>query len=305
MNRVHVWLLRHLQTLIGTLDQMARAPLATVLTLAVLGITLALPAGLAVALDNLERLGGGWQRGAQISLFLKREVSEAGALKLAQQIRAMSGVITVEHISRAAALEEFRRQSGFGAALDALRDNPLPAVLVVRPVSDDPAAAEELRGRLAALPGVDLAELDLAWLKRLAAILDIAERAILILAGLLGSAVLLIVGNTTRLAVISRRDEIEVIGLVGGTAAFIRRPFLYNGLLQGFAAGLLAWLLVTLSVWLVSGPVEQLTSLYGTPTGLRGLGLGGGLTLAVTGSTLGWFGARVAVGWQLRRFDRR
>jgi len=245
------------------------------------------------------------QRGAQLSLFLKRGLGEDEALRLAQQLRAMREVASVDYISRAAALEEFRRLSGFGAALEALRDNPLPAVLVVRPVSDDPAVAEELRGRLAALPGVELAELDLAWLKRLAAILDIAERAILILAGLLGAAVLLIVGNTTRLAVISRRDEIEVIGLVGGTAAFIRRPFLYSGLLQGFVAGLLAWLLVALSVWLVSGPVEQLTSLYGTPAGLRGLALGGGLMLAVAGAALGWLGARVAVGWQLRRYDRR
>ena len=298
-------LLRHLQALFGTLGQLARAPIATALTLAVLGVTLALPTTLYVALDNLGRLGGDMQRGAQLSLFLKRGLGEPEALKLAQQLRAMREVASVDYISRAAALEEFRRLSGFGAALEALRDNPLPAVLVVRPVSDDPAVAEELRGRLAALPGVELAELDLAWLKRLAAILDIAERAILILAGLLGAAVLLIVGNTTRLAVISRRDEIEVIGLVGGTAAFIRRPFLYSGLLQGFVAGLLAWLLVALSVWLVSGPVERLTSLYGTPAGLRGLGLGGGLMLAVAGAALGWLGARVAVGWQLRRYDRR
>jgi len=298
-------LLRHLQALFGTLGQLARAPIATALTLAVLGVTLALPTTLYVALDNLGRLGGDMQRGAQLSLFLKRGLGEDEALRLAQQLRAMREVASVDYISRAAALEEFRRLSGFGAALEALRDNPLPAVLVVRPVSDDPAAAEALRGRLAALPGVELAELDLAWLKRLAAILDIAERAILILAGLLGAAVLLIVGNTTRLAVISRRNEIEVIGLVGGTAAFIRRPFLYSGLLQGFVAGLLAWLLVALSVWLVSGPVEQLTSLYGTPAGLRGLGLGGGLMLAVAGAALGWLGARVAVGWQLRRYDRR
>jgi len=298
-------LLRHLQALFGTLGQLARAPVATALTLAVLGVTLALPTTLYVALDNLGRLGGDMQRGAQLSLFLKRGLGEDEALRLAQQLRAMREVASVDYISRAAALEEFRRLSGFGAALEALRDNPLPAVLVVRPVSDDPAVAEELRGRLAALPGVELAELDLAWLKRLAAILDIAERAILILAGLLGAAVLLIVGNTTRLAVISRRDEIEVIGLVGGTAAFIRRPFLYSGLLQGFVAGLLAWLLVALSVWLVSGPVEQLTSLYGTPAGLRGLALGGGLMLAVAGAALGWLGARVAVGWQLRRYDRR
>lgn len=297
--------LRHLQALIGTLGQLARTPFATALTLAVLGITLALPATLYVALDNLARLGGAAPRAGQISLYLKRDLPESEAVKLARELRALPGVAGVEHISRQAALEEFRRLSGFGAALDALRDNPLPAVLVVRPASDAPAAVAALHERLAALPGVELAELDLAWLQRLAAVLDIVARTTWILAGLLGAAVLLIVGNTIRLAVLSRRDEIEVIGLVGGTPAFIRRPFLYSGLLQGLVGGLLAWGIVALAALLVSGPVEDLTSQYGTPTGLHGLGPGGGLALTAIGGALGWLGARVTVGWQLRRLDRR
>ena len=202
------YLLRHAQVLLATLGQMTRAPLATLLTLTVIGITLALPSGLYVMLDNLERLSAGWDRGAQASLFLKRNVTEAGAHKLAQQIRAMSSVAGVDYISREAAFAEFKKQSGFGTALNALDSNPLPAVLVVRlSVGDNPAAVESLMATLARLPGVDLAQLDIEWLRRLAALLQLAERAVAMLAALLSLAVLLIIGNTIRLAVVSRRDR--------------------------------------------------------------------------------------------------
>lgn len=298
------YLLRHAQVLLATLGQLARAPLASALTLTVIGIALALPSGLYVLLDNLERLGAGWDRGAHISLFLKRDVSEGQALKLAQQVRALPTVTGVDFISRAAALAEFRQHSGFGAALDALDSNPLPAVLVVRPAaSENPAAVETLVASLARLPGVDLAQLDSEWLRRLAAILQLAERVVLLLAALLVLAVLLIIGNTIRLAVANRQTEIEVVQLVGGTAAFIRRPFLYTGLLQGLLGGLLAWALVDGGLWVLSSPALELAGLYGSQFALAGLGVGAGTSLVAGGSMLGWLGARLAVDQQLRRFE--
>lgn len=300
------YLLRHTQVLLATLGQMARAPLATGLTLTVIGITLALPSGLYVVLDNLDRLSAGWDRGAQVSLFLKREVSEAGALRLAQQIRALPTVSGVDFISRAAALAEFKRDSGFGAALNALDSNPLPAVLVVRPAaSDNPVAVETLVASLARLPGVEFAQLDIEWLRRLAAILQLAERAVLLLAALLSLAVLLIIGNTIRLAVVNRQTEIEIVQLVGGTAAFVRRPFLYAGLLQGLFGGLLAWALVDIGLWLLGGPARELAGLYGSQFTLIGLETGSGAALALGGAMLGWMGARLAVDQQLRRFEVR
>lgn len=298
------YLLRHIQVFLATLGQMTRAPLASLLTLTVIGITLALPSGLYVMLDNLQRLSAGWDRSAQVSLFLKRDVSEGQALKLASQLRALPTVSGVDFISREAALTEFKRQSGFGAALNALDSNPLPAVLVVRPAaSDNPAAVETLVASLAHLPGVELAQLDIEWLRRLAAILQFAERAVLLLAGLLSLAVLLIIGNTIRLAVVNRQTEIEVVQLVGGTAAFIRRPFLYTGLLQGLLGGLLAWLLVDVSLWLLSDPARELAGLYGSHFVLLGIGAAPGLALVTGGALLGWLGARFAVGQQLRRFE--
>jgi cell division transport system permease protein len=299
------YLLRHVQVLLATLGQMARAPLATLLTLTVIGITLALPSGLYVMLDNLERVSAGWDRGAQASLFLKRNVTEAGAHKLARQIRAMPSVAGIDYISRETALTEFKKLSGFGTALNALDSNPLPAVLVVRlTVADDPAAVESLMATLAGLPGVDLAQLDIEWLRRLAALLQLAARAVTILAALLSLAVLLIVGNTIRLAVVNRQTEIEIIQLVGGTPGFVRRPFLYSGLLQGLLGGLLAWLLVETSLLLLSGPARELAGLYGSGFALIGLGVDQGLSVAVAGGLLGWLGARLAVGWQLRQVVR-
>jgi cell division transport system permease protein len=300
------YLLRHMQVLLAALGQMARAPLATLLTLTVIGITLALPSGLYVMLDNLERVSAGWDRGAQASLFLKRDVTEAGAHKLAQQIRAMPSVAGVDYISREAALAEFKQQSGFGAALNALDSNPLPAVLVVRlSAGSNPAAVESLMGSLAHLPGVDLAQLDIEWLRRLAALLQLAERAVAILAALLSLAVLLIIGNTIRLAVVNRQTEIEIIQLVGGTPGFVRRPFLYTGLLQGLLGGLLAWILVEASLLLLSGPARELAGLYGSSFALTGLGVDQGLTLALAGGLLGWAGSRLAVSWQLRQIALR
>ena len=299
------YLLRHVQVLLAALGQMARAPLATLLTLTVIGITLALPSGLYVMLDNLERLSAGWDRDAQASLFLKRSVSEAGVHKLAQQIRAMSSVAGVDYISREAALAEFKKQSGFGTALNALDSNPLPAVLVVRLAADNPAAIESLMVTLAGLPGVELAQLDIEWLRRLAALLHLAERAVAILAALLSLAVLLIIGNTIRLAVVNRQTEIEIIQLVGGTPGFVRRPFLYSGLLQGLLGGLFAWLLVEASLLLLSGPVRELAGLYGSSFALTGLGFDQGLSLTLAGALLGWGGSRLAVGWQLRQIELR
>jgi len=300
------WFLRHLQVMLGSLGQLARTPLASGLTLVVIGVTLALPASLYVAIDNLQRLGAGLERGGQISLYLKPGLNDAAAQRLAGEIRSLPQVVHVRYISRAAALAEFKQHSGFGATLEALDNNPLPAVLVVRPEpSADATEVEALRDRLARLRGVDLAQLDLAWVQRLHAFLNLAERTVWLLAGLLAAAVLLITGNTIRLAILNRQTEIEIIQLVGGTPAFIRRPFLYSGLFQGLLGGLTAWVLVELGLLFLAGPVRQLADLYGSHFALIGLGPEAGLALVAAGGALGWLGSRLAVGWHLARLVPR
>jgi cell division transport system permease protein len=296
------WLQRHREALMEALARARRTPLATLLTVAVIGITLALPGGLFLAVGNVQRLAAGWETGGQVSLFLKQDMSDAEAGKLADKIRRLAGVRRVTVITRAQALAEFKRHSGFGEALDLLERNPLPAVLVVEPAQLDAEALARLAGELGRQPGVASASLDLDWVRRLQAILEFARRAVLILAGLLGAAVLIIVGNTVRLAVLSRREEIEVTKLVGGTDAFIRRPFLYSGLFTGLLGGAAAFLFVGIALLVLAGPAQELAGLYGTHlrvSGLAGLVLG----LPLAGALLGWLGSRVAVGRHLRRIE--
>jgi len=278
------------------------APLAALLTVAVIGVTLALPGGLYLAVDNVQRLARGLQANGQLSLFLKQEVTDDDAGKLADKIRRLAGVKHANVITRAQALAEFKRHSGFGEALALLDRNPLPAVVVVEPKRLEPQALAQLATELGRDPRVEIVSLDLDWVRRLHAILEFAERAVAILAGLLGAAVLIIVGNTVRLAVLSRREEIEVTKLVGGTDAFIRRPFLYGGLAQGLFGGFAALLFVGVALAVLAGPAQELARLYGGRlqiSGLAGLALG----LPLAGAALGWLGSRLAVGRHLRRIE--
>lgn len=302
---LRIYFLRHLQVFFYSLGVLSRNPFATLMTAAVIGIALALPSGLHVVLKNAQQLSGGWDGAAQISLFLKRSVGEAEAERLAQQIERLPQVATVTYISRTEALEEFQRLSGFGDALQALKDNPLPSVLVVRPVpaENTPQATATLLERLGTYPPVDMAQLDMQWVKRLYVIMELVRRGVMVLAILLAVAVLLVVGNTIRLAIQNRRDEIVVMKLIGGTDAFIRRPFLYTGFWYGLFGGLLAWLLVSLSLSILADPVERLAGLYQSRFELRGLDLASIATLLGTSILLGLAGSWLAVGRHLRDIE--
>ena len=158
---------------------------------------------------------------------------------------------------------------------------------------------------LSALPGVELAQLDVQWVKRLHAILQIIRRSVTALAALLSLAVLLVVGNTIRLDILNRRAEIEVTKLIGATDGFIRRPFLYGGIWYGLLGGILALALSGAALLLLREPVAQLSSLYASAFRLRmfdwrlaALVLGGG-------ATLGWLGSWLAVGRHLKRIEPR
>ncbi len=305
MKRIVTYFARHAQALVGTVGGLARTPLTSLMTIAVIGIALALPAAMWVGIDNAMKLSNGWEGPGRISLFLKRDLSDNAAQKLAEKIRRRNDIAKVDFISREQAFEEFKRNSGLGETLENFERNPLPAVLVVHPTSEASQAQtlERLVRELRQRDEVDIAQLDLEWVKRLQAWLGLAQRTVVILGGLLAIAVLLIVGNTIRLAVMNRRDEIEVSKLVGATNAFIRRPFLYTGLIQGTAGAVLAWILVQSSLWLLSGPVRELTQLYGS--GFRGVGLdmSSSVILLLAGAGLGWAGARLAVGRHLHAIE--
>lgn len=301
--RLGAWLKDHLRVAVTSLGRLYRNPGTSLMTAAVIGISLSLPAAMQVLIDNVQTLSGSWQGAARISLYLKTSVSDTDARALADKLRGMQGVADVQYISATQALAEFKQLSGFGDAMAVLDKNPLPAVLVIHPVDGSPEGATDLEHSLASLPGVDQVRLDLQWLKRLVAILDIVKRITQILAGLLGLAVVLVVGNTIRLEIGGRRTEIEVSKLLGATDSFIRRPFLYHGAWYGLGGGFLACILVALAVALVESPVSHLAGLYGSAFALQGLGFGGALGLLGGGALLGWAGSWLAVARHLRAIE--
>lgn len=281
-----------------SLLRLLRAPLASVMTWLVIGIALALPAGLYVLLGNVQQLSRGWDGAPQISLFLHQHVAEDEGRNLARRLGADREVANVEYLSRDDALREFRELSGFGDVLEQLDSNPLPAVILVRPRQTQVITAQQteaLRTRLAAIPEVELAQLDLEWVQRLYAMMELGRRIVGSLALLFSIGVLLVIGNTIRLAIESRRDEIVVVKLVGGTDAFVRRPFLYTGVWYGIGGGVVATMIVGLGMMVLREPVAQLAGLYNSQYRLIGLSFGDMVNLWLTAAMLGWLGAWLAV----------
>lgn len=304
-SQFNAWLESHRASLVDSLRRLARQPIGSFFTCLVMAVALSLPMGLALLLDNVERLGVSWQRAAQISLFLQIDASEAQGQALREQIADMDDVEEAEWISRDQALAEFQQQSGLGEALKELPDNPLPGVVVVTPQKVDKVALEALRLRLSELPQVQQAQLDLLWVERLSAMLKLGERFVFGLTLLLVLALLLVIGNTIRLHIENRRTEIEVIKLVGGTDSYVRRPFLYMGTLYGLGAGLLAWLLLAYGLGWLNGAVVRLAGLYGSDFALDGVPMADGLSLLLGALLLGYIGAWLAVARHLNELAPR
>jgi cell division transport system permease protein len=293
----------HLQNLLGAFGRLARQPLASLLTVLVIAIALALPAGLRVLVSNAGALSASWQSVADFTVYLKMAVGDDRAREIAREIEARDDVGAVNFIDRDTALAEFRAQSGFGDALDALDANPLPHTLVVRPASGVAGDVEALAGAIGALPEIDLVQLDTQWVERLRAMLALAGRVVDIATALLGLAVAIVVGNTIRLEINNRSVEIEVTKLVGGTDAFIRRPFLYLGLCYGLAGAAAAALLIGVTLALVGPLVRALAELYGSTFAVAGLTLRETLVLLGGGGFLGWAGAGLATARHLRAIE--
>lgn len=294
-SRLRAWSSRHVQAAVATLGQLVRNPIASLMTICVIGIALALPSGLFAVIGNLQQLAVNWAGSASISVFLKPGQDTPKAKALAQRLGKVSSIARVQVVTPAEALQEFRQYSGFGAAIDLLPENPLPALLLVEPapsVAKLPTAADNLAAQLKALPEAELVQIDLLWVKRFQAMMDIAQRTVAVVGALLGLAVLLVIGNTIRLEIENRRAEIVIVKLVGGTDAFVRRPFLYSGLWYGLGGGLLAYVLVIFSLWLLAGPVQRLAGLYQSQFSLAQeailplLILGSGALLGLLGSWL-------------------
>lgn len=282
-----------------------RAPLASLMTWTVMGVALALPVALMLLLASLQGVSAGWESSARVTAYLAEGVTleQAGALR--QTLGNDSRVAEVELIDRNTALEEFRASSGLEDALDYLDDNPLPHTLLVTPADSSRTAdgVQTLVALVEGMDGVEQVQVDLGWLQRLNAMTKLLGRAAWALAILLSAAVVLVIGNTVRLSIENRRDEILVAKLVGGTDSFVRRPFLYTGAWFGLGGGVVAWVLLQVSLWWLSGPVERLAGLYRSDFSLSGLTFDGILALIIAAMLLGWLGAWVAVKRHLDDID--
>jgi len=295
----------HLRVSLASLGRLYAQPVATFMTAAVLAIALALPVGLYIALDNVGKLSSGWDGSTQISLFLHTHVKKRDAQKLMQRLEKHKYIKKVDFIDKEKGLEQFKEISGFGDAIKYLDNNPLPIVLVVQPkiLVNQANTTTQLVKELGKNKLVELAQLDVQWVKRLYTFLEIANRSIWVISSMLAIAVLLIIGNTIRLDIQNRREEIEVSKLIGASDAFIRRPFLYTGVWYGAIGGLIAWIITLISLLLMENPIHKLALLYHSDFRLTGLGVGNTLLLILISCLLGLVGSWIAVSRHLKEIE--
>lgn len=301
--KFQAYLLNHVHGLISSLGRLTRTPFTSVMTIVVLSISISLAAAFYIVVANLQQMTGNLQASNQMSLFLKDNVSEAAAQKLAEQFGAHPNVESASVITKQQALSEFKAHSGFGDALQALDTNPLPNLIQIMPKNalEDSRSIDDLLAEFRQMPQVEFVQIDMQWVSRLQAVMVIAARSVTIVSILLGLAVVFITGNTIRLELQNRRDEVYISKLVGATNAFIQRPFLYAGFWLGFIAGGIAWLIVTIMLLIVEGPVEKLSMLYNSSFELKFIDFSEFFLLLMMSSSLAVLGSWAVLHYQLRQ----
>ncbi len=303
---VSAWAARHVGTAAAAFGRLAKQPFSSLMTILVIGVTLALPAAMHLVIKNAQSISASWDNALDFSVYLKADTSSEDAQRLADIIGQRADVAQVTLISAEDAMADFREHSGFGEALDHLTVNPLPHTLVVRPSdANTELSMGLLNEELGNLPEADFVQVDTEWVQRFHAMLDILQRAIAMGAGLLGAAILVIIGNTIRLDIQNRREEIEVTKLIGASNAFVRRPFLYTGVWYGLGGGILALALVLYGLFALKDPVARLAGLYNSSFEVLALDfLESGMIIA-TGVVLGLIGSWLAAARHMRRIEPR
>lgn len=297
LQRFLMFFIDHFRQGINSLGELYRTPFASLMTIGVLGFSLTLPSTLYILVKNAEQVSEQWQQASEISLFLSGTVSEANAQQLVTRLSIWEEIASVSYISADEALQEFQALSGLGDAILYLDKNPLPAVVLVVPTSKHatPTAAAMLLDKLRKEREVEIGKLDIEWLERLYALLDIAKELVFLLAVLLFFAVVLIIGNTIRLNILNRRDEILVMKLVGATDAFIQRPFLYTGFWFGLFGGVMAWLTVSIILWWIGLSLASFVKLYQTQIVITGLNASALIIMLGVSIALGLIGSLLSV----------
>lgn len=300
--RVASWREHHGWSAAASLRRLAARPLSSLLTVAVMGLALALPLAFYLLLGNVQNLGEALGQSQTISVFMQVGQSESQAQLLAKQIEARPDVAGVTMKTPQQGMDELAKMQGFSDALQTLDNNPLPYVLQLQPRADlNAAAVAQLVTDVRTFQSVDLVQDSGNWRSRLDALLGVGNRVVWVLASLLALAALLVVGNTIRVDIASRKEEIGVLLLVGASAAFVRRPYLYAGIWYGLFSGILAALLAVAIELALAAPVAQLSEAYAGKLHIGGLPLWLLLSVPLAAAVLGWIGARSVSAWQLRQ----
>lgn len=298
------WLMHHRRAILTTLANMATTPVASLFTLFAIGVALSLPAGMYALLDNATQIAGTLPSQAEITVFMHDDAGSEEAAKLRQQLDAMQGIADKRFVSRQDALQALSKQMGMAELATELPKNPLPDAWIVTPANADADSVSRLANQLQQLPEVAAVQADHQWVQRLDALLDLGRDMIGMLAVILGAALVAISGNTIRLQIITRHAEIEVSRLIGATNRFIRRPFLYFGVIQGLLGGIIAWGIVSLSIAILAPQVSRLGKLYASDIRLHNLDFMHTLILLGSSAILGWVGAYIAVGRTLSQIEK-
>ena len=296
-SRIQSWRSHHRLVATQSIKRLISTPISSVLTMLVL----------AIAITNVAQLTGQANDHVQMSLYLQNGISDSEGRKLATQIAGWDSVTSTRYVSPQEAKDSFKAMEGFAEIIDSLPQNPLPGV-VVAIMSEQSLTvnqAERLRKKATALEGVATAKIDLEWLQKLHAIIGLAQQVAAVLTALLAIGVVLVVGNTIKLAIDSRREEIIVTKLIGATNAFVRRPFLYMGLWFGIGGALMALTLINICKYALTSAIESLSLVYGGDIVLAGLGFTNSITLVLMGAMLGWLGAWLAASQHIRALEPR
>lgn len=294
---------QHFAVLRTVLRRMFASKIGGLLNILVIGITLSLPTGMYLFLQNTQVLVEQLSGSPQISLFLSMSAQADDVAELRKILEGHEAITSVEFIPRDQALEQLKQSTGLTNVIGSLERNPLPDAFIVSPRKVDPQALDKLRDELSRLPKVEQAQLDSAWAYKLEALLRFGRMGILILASLLSLALIAVTFNTIRLQILTQREEIEVSRLIGATNSFIRRPFLHFGALQGLLGGLMAWLIIAASLFLLNQPLRELSQLYASQFVLNPLTLGDSLSLLLFSLYLGWLGAWLSVSRHLSQSE--
>ncbi|NLS42967.1 cell division protein FtsX [BEV proteobacterium] len=288
----------------NTLADMLRQPLVTLLTVMVIAISLTLPSICYLVWKNVTQAAALWYPTPQLTVYLDKALDNDAAQGVINTLQAEDGVEKVNYLSRDEAMGEFRNWSGFGGALDMLEENPLPAVAIITPKLNfqSSQALTSLRDRVAAVYGVSEVRMNDSWFARLVALTSLVGQVATTIGILMIVAVFLVIGNSVRLSIFSRRETINVMKLIGATDGFILRPFLNSGALLGGGGALLSLILSQVLVWKLSAVVDQVATVFGTRFAVTGLTWDESLLLLLIAGMIGWLAAWLATVQHLRRF---